>query len=78
MTYTTKEGSLICLMTGNKSNISSINAQRSDSTIGQVYFCFKRDGRTNKRESTLGKWSQFKKTIETNDSVNEIERIKAK
>jgi hypothetical protein len=26
MTYTTKEGSLICLMIGNDSNISSINA----------------------------------------------------
>jgi hypothetical protein len=65
-------------MTGNNSNISSINAQRSDSAIGQVYFCFKRDGRTSKRESTIGKWSQFKKTIETNDLVTELERIKAK
>ena len=65
-------------MTGNNSNISSINAQRSDSAIGQVYFCFKRDGRTSKRETTIGQWSQFKKTIETNDSVIEVERIKDK
>jgi hypothetical protein len=78
MTYTTREGSLICIMTGNNSNISPINAQRSDSTIEYVYFCFKRDGRTSKRESTIGKWSRFKKTIETNDSVTELERIKAK
>jgi hypothetical protein len=65
-------------MTGNNSNISSINAQRSDSAIGQVYFCFKRDGRTSKRESTIGQWSQIKKTIETNDLVTKLERIKAK
>jgi hypothetical protein len=65
-------------MTSNNSNISSINAQRSDSTIGYVYFCFKRDGRINKRGSTIGKWSRFEETIETNDSVTEIKRIKAK
>jgi hypothetical protein len=65
-------------MTGNNSNISSINAQRLDSAIGRVYFCLKRDGRTSKRESTIGKWSQFKKTIETNDLVARLERIKAK
>ena len=65
-------------MTGNKSNISSINAHRSYFAIGYVYFCFKRDVRTSKRESTIGQWSQFKKTIETNDLVTERERIKAK
>ena len=41
MTYTTKEGFLICIMIGNNSNISSINAQRSDYGIGKVYFYFK-------------------------------------
>jgi hypothetical protein len=64
-------------MTGNNSKDSSINAQRSDSAIGQVYFCFKRVGRTNKEE-TIGQWSRFEKTIETNDLVTELERIKAK
>jgi hypothetical protein len=61
MTYTTREGSLICLMIGNNSNISSINEQRSDSAIGHVYFCFKMDGRESKRESTIGQWRRFKK-----------------
>jgi hypothetical protein len=31
-----------------------------------------------KREKDLGLWSQFKKMTETNDTVTEIERIKAK
>jgi hypothetical protein len=35
-----REGSLRCLMTGNNSKDSSVNAQRSDSAIGQVCFCF--------------------------------------
>ena len=78
MTYTTREGFLIYLMTSNNSSISSIHAQRSDFAIGQVYFCFKRDGRTNERESTIGQWSQFKKTIEKNDLVTELVRINAK
>jgi hypothetical protein len=65
-------------MTGNNSNISSINAQRSDSAIGQVYFCFKMDGMRSKRERTIWKWSQILKTRETNDLANELERIKAK
>jgi hypothetical protein len=54
-------------MTGNTSNISSINAQRSYSAIGKVFFFFKRDGRIRKRESTIGKWSQIMKKRETND-----------
>ena len=41
MTYTTKEGSLRCLMIGNNSKDSSINAQMSDSAIGQFYFVLK-------------------------------------
>jgi hypothetical protein len=77
LTYTTREGSLICIMTDNNSNISSINAHRSDYAIGQVYFCFKMDGRTSKREITIGQWRRFKRTLETNDSVNELKRIKA-
>jgi hypothetical protein len=35
-------------------------------------------GSIGERKKDLGIWSRFKKTTETNDSVTEIERIKAK
>jgi hypothetical protein len=35
-------------------------------------------GSIGERKKDLGIWSRFKKTIETNDSVTELERIKAK
>jgi hypothetical protein len=35
-------------------------------------------GSIGERKQDLGLWSQFKKTIETNDLVTELERIKAK
>jgi hypothetical protein len=35
-------------------------------------------GSIGERKQDLGLWSQFKKMIETNDLVTELERIKAK
>jgi hypothetical protein len=35
-------------------------------------------GSIGKRKQDLGLWNQFKKMIETNDLVTELERIKAK
>jgi hypothetical protein len=35
-------------------------------------------GSIGKRKQDLGLWSQFKKMIETNDLVTELERIEAK
>ena len=52
--YTTKEGSFICLMTGNNSRVSSIKEQRLDYAIGQVCFCFKMVGKINKEKVPLG------------------------
>ena len=41
-------------MIGNNSKDSSINAQRSDSAIGEVCFCFKILGRKIKENVPLG------------------------
>jgi hypothetical protein len=35
-------------------------------------------GSMGERKQDLGLWSRFKKTVETNDLVTELERIKAK
>ena len=67
LTYTTREGSLRFLMIVNNSRVSSMKVHRSYYAIGQVHFFFKRDGRTRKREITIGKWNQILKTRETSD-----------
>jgi hypothetical protein len=72
-----------------KTSLSNLERALSETSSGNRTMALNMSARFNtfntiflvllaKEREDLGLWSQFKKTIETNDLVTELERIKAK